>query len=229
MRKQNKCYGLGNPSLILFRHSSLQNLDAERNHMHYVPFAAAGVSVAVSLRRHDGNVGVVEPMMRRRAWICAGSRRRICSPEIAQLPVNVSMRDLGSSAPFLSQPLISSAMTEAFSRESPSSSARIFVAVALLANRSSAIAPTISCPSGAYACAPGNWRAVRITDKSRDRGKRFIPRMRDNTVLSVLRRCLRRNLREFFRGVSGVSRSAIRPNKSGRTLCNAGIVRSRVS
>src|SRR5436190_4692655 len=74
MRKQNKCYGLGNPSLILFRHSSLQNLDAERNHMHYVPFAAAGVSVAVSLRRHDGNVGVVEPMMRRRAWICAGSR-----------------------------------------------------------------------------------------------------------------------------------------------------------
>src|SRR5439155_15725777 len=92
MRKQNKCYGLGNPSLILFRHSSLQNLDAERNHMHYVPFAAAGVSVAVSLRRHDGNVGVVEPMMRRRAWICAGSRRRICSPEIAQLPVNVAMR-----------------------------------------------------------------------------------------------------------------------------------------
>src|SRR5437867_1785976 len=62
-------------------------------------------------------------------------------------------------------------MTEAFSRESPSSSARIFVAVALLANRSSAIAPTISCPSGAYACAPGNWRAVRITDKSRERGK----------------------------------------------------------
>src|SRR4030095_11678890 len=45
------------------------------------------------LRRHDGNVGVVEPMMRRRAWICAG-RWRICSPEIAQLPVNVSMRGI---------------------------------------------------------------------------------------------------------------------------------------
>src|SRR5437016_9909420 len=94
MRKQNKCYGLGNLSLILFRHSSLQNLDAERNHMDYVPFAAAGVSVAVSLRRHDGNVGVMEPMMRRRAWIHAGWRRRICSPEIAQLPVNVAMRRL---------------------------------------------------------------------------------------------------------------------------------------
>jgi hypothetical protein len=66
MRNQNKCYGLGNFSLILFRHSSLQNLDAEWNHMDYVPLAAPGVPVAVSLRRHDGNVGVVEPMMRRR-------------------------------------------------------------------------------------------------------------------------------------------------------------------
>src|SRR5437667_10458211 len=87
MRKQNKCYGLGNLSLILFRHSSLQNLDAERNHMDDVPFAAAGVSVAVSLRRHDGYVGVMEPMLRRRAWIQAGVRSSMCSREIAQLPV----------------------------------------------------------------------------------------------------------------------------------------------
>src|SRR5437667_12786523 len=92
MRKQNKCYGLGNLTLILFRHSSLQNLDAERNHMDYVPFAAAGVSVAVSLRRHDGNVGVMEPMMRRRAWIHAGWRRRICPRENAQRTVNVAIR-----------------------------------------------------------------------------------------------------------------------------------------
>src|SRR5438093_12884167 len=91
MSKQNKCYGFGNSPFILFGHSSLQNLDAEWNHMDDVPFAATSVPVAVSLRRHDGNVGVVEPMMRRRAWNHAG-RRRICSPEIAQLPVNVSMR-----------------------------------------------------------------------------------------------------------------------------------------
>ncbi len=56
-----------------------------------VPFAAAGVTVAVSLHRRDGNVGVVEPMMRRHAWICAG-RWRIRSPEIAQLFVDVPMR-----------------------------------------------------------------------------------------------------------------------------------------
>src|SRR5882724_3397028 len=91
MRKQNKSYGLGYFSLILFRHSSLQYLDAEWNHMDDVPFAAAGMPVVVSLRRYDGNVGVVEPMMRRRAGIYAG-RWRICSPEIAQLPVDVPMR-----------------------------------------------------------------------------------------------------------------------------------------
>src|SRR5438046_7842895 len=58
--------------------------------MHDVPLAATGMSVTISLGWHDRNVGVVKPMMRRRAWIHA--RRRICSPEIAQLPVNVSMR-----------------------------------------------------------------------------------------------------------------------------------------
>src|SRR4029077_19113785 len=91
MRKQNKCYGLGYFSLILFRHSSLQNLYAELNHMDDVPFAATSVPLAVPLRRDDRNVGVVEPMMRRRAGI-HGRCRRICSPEIAQLPVDAPMR-----------------------------------------------------------------------------------------------------------------------------------------
>ena len=91
MRKQNKCYRLGNFSLILFRHSSLQNLDAEWDHMDDVPSASPSVSVAVPLRRHDGNVGVVEPMMRRRAGIHS-RYRGICSPEIAQLPVDAPMR-----------------------------------------------------------------------------------------------------------------------------------------
>jgi hypothetical protein len=77
-------------------------------------------------------------------------------------------------------------MTEAFSRLSPSSSARIFVAVGVFANRSSAIAPTISCPSGQYACASGNWDPARITGKSRDRGRRFIPRMGDNSAESLI-------------------------------------------
>src|SRR5947207_15842239 len=90
MRKQNKCYGLGNPSLILSRHSALQNLDAEWNHMDDVPFAATSEPVAVSLRRHDGNVSVVEPMMRWRARHRAGDRR-ICWRESGQLPVHVSM------------------------------------------------------------------------------------------------------------------------------------------
>src|SRR4029077_10858156 len=63
MSKQNERYGLGNPPLILFGHSSLQDLDTEWNHMDYVPFAAAGVPVAVSPRRDDGHVGVMEPMM----------------------------------------------------------------------------------------------------------------------------------------------------------------------
>src|SRR4030095_9157428 len=38
-------------------------------------------------------------------------------------------------------------------RVNPSSNARIFAAVSVFANRSSAIAPTISCPSGPYASA----------------------------------------------------------------------------
>jgi hypothetical protein len=43
-------------------------------------------------------------------------------------------------------------MTEAFSNVIPLSNALIFAAVGVFASRSSAIAPTISCPSGAYAC-----------------------------------------------------------------------------
>src|SRR4030095_12667641 len=93
MSKENKCYRLGNPPLILFRYSPLYDLNAEWNHVDYVPFAATSMAVAVSLRWHDGNVGVMEPMMRRSAWITAWCRR-IRSPEIAQLPVNVLMRGI---------------------------------------------------------------------------------------------------------------------------------------
>ena len=89
MSQQNKCYGLCNSALIMFRHSALQDLDAKWNHVNYIPFAAAGGTVPVPLGRHDWNVCIVEPMMRRRAWIYAW-RRWICSPEIAQLAVNVS-------------------------------------------------------------------------------------------------------------------------------------------
>src|SRR5437870_2395794 len=58
--------------------------------MDYVPFAPASVAVVVSLRRHDGNIGIMKPMMRRRSWIQIMSRR-IRSPEIAELFVNFTI------------------------------------------------------------------------------------------------------------------------------------------
>jgi hypothetical protein len=63
MSKQDKRDWLGDSSFVLFRHLSLQNLNAERNHMDDVPFAATDGALAVSLRRLDRNVGVMEPMM----------------------------------------------------------------------------------------------------------------------------------------------------------------------
>src|SRR5215831_20352458 len=88
MRQENKRNGLSNLALVLFGHSPLQHVDAERNHVHDVPFAATDGAVAIPLRRQHRDISVMKPVMRR-----PGRIRLMCrlvgAPEIAQLPVEV--------------------------------------------------------------------------------------------------------------------------------------------
>ena len=67
MGQQKERYRPCNLAFVLLGHLPLQNLDAVRNHMHYVPFAAPGVSASVLLRWRHWDVGVMKPMMRRRS------------------------------------------------------------------------------------------------------------------------------------------------------------------
>src|SRR5436190_21388266 len=144
--------------------------------------------------------------------------------------------DLGSSTPFLSQPLISSAITAAFSKLNPSSSTAIFAAVGVPANRSSAIAPTISCPSGPYACAAVvDERMAEIARSRLRRAEDFIFGPQGNRIEfrltwkspGTIFALSRQHSHEFFRDVSEVSGNAIQASKFGRSPCSAGIVHSR--
>ena len=66
MGQENDGYSLRDLSLVLFGDSPLQHINAERNHVHDIPFASIGVSVTISLRRHHRDIGVVKPVVRRR-------------------------------------------------------------------------------------------------------------------------------------------------------------------
>ena len=65
MSQQNNGDWLGDLPFILFRDSSLQDLNAVRNHMDDVPSAATGLAFGIFLHPYDGDVCVVKPMMRR--------------------------------------------------------------------------------------------------------------------------------------------------------------------
>src|SRR5215813_6296312 len=90
MRQENERNSLRDLAIVLFGHSPLQDIDAERNHVHNVPFTPTGVSVTISLRRHHRDISVVKPVVRRRGRIRI-VRWLVRSPEIAQLSVNVAM------------------------------------------------------------------------------------------------------------------------------------------
>src|SRR5512133_4226681 len=90
MRQENDGNRLRDLTFVLFGNSPLQDIDAERNHVHDIPFAPTGVSVTISLRRHHRDISVVKPMVRRRGRIgIVGWLVR--TPEITQLPVDVAM------------------------------------------------------------------------------------------------------------------------------------------
>ena len=80
--------GLRDLALVLFGKPSSQDVDAERNHVNDVPFAATCGAVLVSLRRHHRDIGVVKPMVRRPGRIGI-VRWLVRTPEITQLPVDV--------------------------------------------------------------------------------------------------------------------------------------------
>src|SRR5262245_11064526 len=88
MGKENDRNGLCDLSLVLVGDSPLQDIDAERNHVHNVPFAATNGALAVSLRGHHRDIGIVKPMVRRRIGIV---RWLVRAPEITELPVDVAM------------------------------------------------------------------------------------------------------------------------------------------
>ena len=64
--KENDRNRLRDLALVLFGNSPLQHIDAERNHVHDVPFAPTCVSVTISLRRHHWDISVVKPVVRGR-------------------------------------------------------------------------------------------------------------------------------------------------------------------
>src|SRR4029453_7489688 len=90
VREENDGNRLGNLALVLLGNSSLQDVDAERNHMHDVPFAPTGSTIAISLRGRHRDICVVKPVVRRRGrigivcWL-------IRAAEITQLSVDVAM------------------------------------------------------------------------------------------------------------------------------------------
>src|SRR5262249_54600198 len=79
--------------------------------------------------------------------------------------------DRGWSAPFLSHSLIASAIRAAFSNLIPLSNAYTFAAVGVFVRRSSAIAPTISCPRGPYARIEARKATTANTDSIPRRAK----------------------------------------------------------
>src|SRR5439155_16867548 len=96
MGEQNERNWLRNLSFILFRNSPSQHIDTVWNHVNDVPLAAPSAAVAVFLHRHDWNVRIVKPMVRRRSWVQI-VRRLIRPPEIAELPVKFQMRGVTKS------------------------------------------------------------------------------------------------------------------------------------
>src|SRR6187401_3455475 len=90
MGQENDRNSLRDLSLVLFGNSTLQDIDAERNHVHDIPFAPTCRSVTISLRGHHWHIGVVKPMVRRRGRIGI-VRWLVGAPEIAQLFVNVAV------------------------------------------------------------------------------------------------------------------------------------------
>ena len=90
MGQENDGNRLRDLPLVLFGDSPLQHIDAERNHVHDIPFAPTCVSVTISLRRHHRDISVVKPVVRRRGRIgIVGWLVR--APEITQLFVNVAV------------------------------------------------------------------------------------------------------------------------------------------
>src|SRR6266513_1064918 len=90
MRKENDGNRLRDLALVLLGDSSLQHIDAERNHVHDVPFAPTRISVTISLHRPHRDISVVKPMVRRRGRIgIVGWLVR--TPETTQLRVDVAM------------------------------------------------------------------------------------------------------------------------------------------
>src|SRR5262245_5747285 len=89
MGQKNNGNRLSDFALVLFGDSPLQNIDAERNHVHDVPFTPTTAAVAISLRGHYRDVCVVEPMVRRPGRIGI-IRWLVRTPEITQLPVDVA-------------------------------------------------------------------------------------------------------------------------------------------
>src|SRR2546423_12173793 len=105
-------------------------------------------------------------------------------------------------------------MTAAFSRVSPSRSARIFVAVVYLpivrprSRRRSHVQAGRTLAPQEIGEQQGSPARAEIAEDVSFKQRAII------RLYPSLCRCLTRNLPEFFRGVFGVSRSAIRPNKS---------------